>query len=116
MIRGVQVVCDWKRALASAVKSMIARRRHNPIVPSDVEKVNVQRMSLAIVQLFLRETISRTSSFTAAINVLRPVVGESDKKRFAVSCGLQVIIYMNNWRISICDQVHLKAKIFSWIL
>lgn len=41
MIGGVEMIGDREVALAVTVKGLVARRRHNPIVPADVTEVNV---------------------------------------------------------------------------
>jgi hypothetical protein len=46
VISGVQVISQGKRALPVAVKGMIPRRGHNPVIPAHVTEVHVQRVSL----------------------------------------------------------------------
>lgn len=47
MVSGVQVVSKGKRTLPMAVKGMIARRCHDPVIPPHITEVHIQRVSLA---------------------------------------------------------------------
>lgn len=112
MVGGVQVVCDGKWTFTVAVKCMVSRRCNDPIIPSNFNKVHIQRKPLTVATRFRYGAVARISSFTPAIDVLCPVVAERDKMRLPVSCGLVVSVHVNVWWISIRDQVHFEAKIF----
>ncbi len=53
VIGGVQVVRQWKGTLAVAVESMVARRRHDPLVPAHVAEVHIERVPPAVCALLL---------------------------------------------------------------
>lgn len=51
MVGGVQMIWQWERALALAVKGMVAWRRHNPHIPAHITKVYIEWVPPAVGSL-----------------------------------------------------------------
>lgn len=103
MIGGVEMIGDREVALAMTVKGLVARRRHNPIVPADVAEVNVERPSLTnVATVFSTMTSSSTRSAPRTIRVsdrallVAPIVGVGEEERLSLRPALGTIFYASS--------------------
>ena len=79
VVGGVQVIRQREGTLPVAVKRLVARGRHNPVVPAHVAEVHVQRVPAA-VPVALAAPLLGAALGPAGQRVALPVVPEGDQQ------------------------------------
>lgn len=103
MIGGVEMVGDGEVALAVAVECLVARRRDDPVVPSDVTKIYVQRPSLTNIATVFSAMVSpsigrppRAVGVPDRALLVAPVVGVGEEQRLGLRPTLGTIFYASS--------------------
>lgn len=100
MIGGVEMIGNGEVALAVAIESFVAGRGNNPVVPSHIAEVNVQRPSLTdIAGIFSAMIATATGRSSRSVGVsdwalfVASIVGVREQQRLCLRPTFGTIVY-----------------------
>lgn len=67
VVRRVQMIGQGERTFSPAIVGLVTRRRHYPIIPTDIAEVHVKRMSSAVVPLLAAVSFAGTRAVPPAV-------------------------------------------------